>query len=90
MQLALDGLYEQNKYHHDLLQLSTRLIVSSGCNAKAAITAMNKAWPVSSKKSSLKISERAKEQLRQLREADALNRQKQKYDARRSSDTGRG
>lgn len=79
--LAIDGFYEQNKYHHDLLQLSTRLICLSGYNAKVAIKEANRAWPIE-RKGKAKISERALEQLRKLREVEATKSAKEKLDAR--------
>jgi hypothetical protein len=86
--LAQKGLSEQNKYHHDLLQLSTRLIILSGFNAKAAVSAMNKVWPIGGKKSKSQISEAARANLRRLKEAEAFASAKEKINGGRSQAKG--
>lgn len=81
--LAIQGLYEQNKYLHDLFYRSTMLICSSGFNAKYALSKISKVWPLPGKKAPV-ISERAKEQLRQLREAEAWKSANKKLNAGRT------
>lgn len=82
--LSIDGHHEQNKFFIDYLQLATRMVVLSGFNGRAASAAMNKAWPFERAKGGIQISERAKAQLRQLRESEAKQRAKNKLDGRRN------
>lgn len=68
--LSIEGLNEQNKYYHDLVRKATSLICASGFNHKVAAK-FERLWPGDPRKVTGKISERALEQLRQLRKVEA-------------------
>lgn len=68
--LAIEGLNEQNKFYHDLLRKATSFICAAGFNHKVA-GKFNSLWPSDDRKRTGKISERALEQLRQLRKVEA-------------------
>lgn len=79
--LSLDGLERKNEYTHDLLYRATMIITHSGMNAKAALTFMRKAWPLTGDKAT-KVSDRVRETLKRFQELDAKNNAKKKLDGR--------
>jgi hypothetical protein len=68
--LAIEGLHEQNKFYHDLLGKGVSFICASGMYGKAVLKSFRKDW-FGEKTGGGKISERALEQLRQLRKVEA-------------------
>lgn len=48
--LSIEGLYEQNKYLHDLIRKAVVHIVSTGFNAKMAMKGVKQYWPDEQKK----------------------------------------
>lgn len=92
--LAIEGLREKDKQHRDWIRRAAFIISASGWNAKHIIAKFDKSlWPIENADKP-NLRERAYEQLRKMREADAKNddlkKVKQIINGRGTSDSSRG
>lgn len=70
--LAIDGLRDKDKLYRDWIRRATIIIASSGWNAKSIVKKFDALWPIENT-GKPNVRERAYEQLRKMREADAKN-----------------
>jgi hypothetical protein len=92
--LAIDGLRDKDRLYRDWIRRATYIIGVSGMNAKWVGNKFDsKLWPIE-KISQPTIQERAYEQLRKMREADAkkedVKKVKEIINGRRPEDSSRG
>lgn len=69
----IEGVYERNKYFHDVIRKATSMVCASGYNHKVA-QGFERLWPEDGAKKSGQIPEAAMEQLRKLRKVEAQNK----------------
>lgn len=79
--LTIDGLRDRDKMLEGWIRRASFIIGSTNFGGKALSGKMDKLWPVEN--GTPKVHEKAKEQLRKFREAEALKRAKTKLDAGR-------
>lgn len=78
--LSINGLRDRDKMLESWIRRSTFIIASTNFGGKSISGKIDKLWPIENEKP--KVPERALEQLRKFREAEALKRAKIKLDAR--------
>lgn len=78
--IAIKGLRERDKMHESWIRRATMIIGSSNFGGKGVAGKFDRLWPTEQQVGN--VSERAREQLRKFREAEALKRAKQKVDGR--------
>lgn len=81
--LALHGLRDRDRMMVAWIKRATFIIAASGMNGKEITRRQQQLWPDDETDASPKKDERALEQLRKFREAEALKRAKTKIDARK-------
>lgn len=79
--LSIDGLRERDKMLEGWIRRATFIIASTNFGGKGITGKLEKLWPIED--GPVKVPERALEQLRKFREAEALKRAKTKLDARK-------
>ena len=80
--LAIDGLRDRDKMVEGWIRRATFIISATNFGGKAVSGKMDRLWPIEGGK--VKVNEKALEQLRKFREAEALTRAQNKLDARGS------
>lgn len=79
--LAIKGLRDRDKVHEAWIRRATFIIAATNFGGKGVAGKFDRIWPVEGEKKN-NIPDRAKDQLRKFREAEALKRAKQKLDGR--------
>lgn len=79
--LSINGLRDRDKMLESWIRRSTFIIASTNFGGKGVAGKQESLWPIDKDKP--KVPERALEQLRKFREAEALKRAKNKLDARK-------
>lgn len=87
--LAVNGLRERDKMFEAWIRRATFIIAATNFGGKSVIGKQESLWPTGEKDSTA-ISDRALDQLRKFREAEALQRAKQKLDGGRAETHIRG
>lgn len=65
--LTIEGYNIGKKYLHDLLYRVTTIIASSGMNAKAVISKMNRLWPLEQDEEAKRISPALRKRIESLK-----------------------
>lgn len=78
--LSISGLRQRDKMLESWIRRATFIIGASNFGGKGVSGKFERLWPVDGKV--VNVSERAIEQLRKFREAEAMKRAKQKIDGR--------